>query len=88
MSAIPCVVLLLALAASMAGCASAAGGPPDPRTMVPPGVDRAHLHFSDPVARVGEPAPAFHLSTADGGTSLGPANFRGRPLVIVFGSRT
>ncbi len=84
-----------AAAATGAGCASAvgAGGPAartpiDPRTMVPPGIKAEWLHFADPAVAPGQEAPDFTLPTSDGGTLLSLSTFRGRPLVVVFGSYT
>ena len=83
---------LLLAAALASGCASSgpsAGAPPlDPRTMIPPGVSPAWIHFTDPVVEPGAPAPPFRLPTPDGLSSLSLANFHGRPLVLVFGSYT
>ena len=85
------VLLLFLIAAAAAGCASAAGGsagPIDPRTQIPPGVRQEWLHFADPVAAEGDPAPRFALATPDGRTTLSLRSFSGRPLVLVFGSWT
>jgi len=82
-------VILAALAA--AGCAApAAGGraPVDPRTMVPPEVRREWLHFAEPVVSVGDAAPGFALPTPDGSAVLSLDLYRGRPLVLLFGSWT
>jgi len=81
--------LLLALLA--AGCAASAGSPRpplDPRTMVPPGIRKEWLHFQDPVVGPGEGAPPFTLPTPDGRTAVPLDLFRGRPLVLIFGSWT
>jgi len=83
------LLVVLALALVAAGCASAApSGPRDPRDAVPPGVDPAFLHFTDSSVEVGAPAPDFTLTTADGRNTLSLSTFRGRPLVVVFGSGT
>jgi hypothetical protein len=78
------------LAAAAAGCASAGAGgpPPDPRTVVPPGVKQEWLHFADSRVEPGALAPDFVLPTAEGGTMLPLSTFRGRPLVVIFGSVT
>jgi hypothetical protein len=80
-------LVLFALAG--AGCASA-GNPAsrDPRPGPPPGIDPAWLHSHESVVEVGKPAPDFTLATPDGRTSLSLSTFQGRPLVLVFGSRT
>jgi len=79
-------VLLLAAV----GCAAAGPrpAPDDPRSMVPPGIPDDWLHFTDASAEPGNPAPTFRLKTPDGRTILSPETFRGRPLVLVFGSWT
>lgn len=85
------ILLPLGLALLAAGCASspaAARGPIDPRTMIPPGVKTEWLHFRDPVVAPGERAPAFSLPTPDGRTTVSLDLFRGRPLVVIFGSYT
>jgi peroxiredoxin len=46
------------------------------------------VHFSDPVVAPGEAAPGFSLPTPDGATTVSLDLFRGRPLVLVFGSWT
>lgn len=87
----PAVLALVVLAVLAAGCASAAApppGPPDPRSMAPPGVKQEWLHFHDSVVEPGAPAPDFTLATADGRNTLSLSTFRGRPLVLVFGSNT
>ena len=73
---------LAAALLAVGGCASS--GPPD----VPPGVDRAHVHFSEPVAAEGEPAPDFDLRRADGKGRVRLSDLRGKPVVLVFGSFT
>jgi hypothetical protein len=88
-----CAALLAAaaLALAAAGCASP-GRPrlPDIPTpdMIPPGVDPAHLHFTVPAVRVGDPAPDFVLPAADGSGPVALSTFRGRPVVLLFGSCT
>jgi hypothetical protein len=89
------VALTLVLVLATSACASPGGagpgGPPrgtDPRTMVPPGVKPEWLHFAEPAAAVGAPAPDFSLRTPDGGTEVPLSLFRGKPLVLVFGSFT
>ncbi len=87
---IPAAVLAAALAAG--GCAAAGAGdrsrPPHPRERVPPSVRQEWLHFTDPVVSPGDEAPGFSLPAAEGGSTLSLALFRGRPLVLVFGSYT
>ncbi len=59
----------LALALLAAGCASTGKGPlPDIPTdaMMPPGVDRAHTHFTVPTVKTGDVAPDFTLPAANG----------------------
>lgn len=88
---LPVLALAAALLLLSAGCASPGTpleGPRDPRTAVPPGVDRAFLHFTDSVVAPGDVPPDFTLPTPDGGTLLSLSTFRGRPLVLVFGSLT
>ena len=89
---LPAAALLLLLATTAAGCASASPGrprgSPDPRSMVPPGVKAEWLHFADPAVRPGDEGPDFTLPTPDGASSLSLSTFRGRPLVLVFGSYT
>lgn len=85
MSRIRSAVLALAFVASaLPACASARDALPP----IPPGVDPAHLHFHDADVAVGD-RPDFALpllgTTA---TTLSPADFRGKPLVLVFGSFT
>ena len=40
------------------------------------------------VPRVGEPAPLFDLERSDGGGWISLLDYRGSPVVIVFGSFT
>jgi hypothetical protein len=77
------LVACLAAPLALAACATTAAPP-----RAPPGVDPAHLHFTVPEARVGEPAPDFTLPLAGRPGSVTLADFRGRPLVLVFGSFT
>lgn len=65
-------------------CASSGGGRPP----VPPGVPAEFLHFTDARTSVGEEAPAFTLERADDGAAVSLSDFRGRMLVLVFGSYT
>jgi len=81
----------LALALLAAGCASTQKGPlPDIPTdaMMPPGVDRAHTHFTVPTVKVGDIAPDFTLPAANGSGHVSLSTYRGHPLVLVFGSCT
>ena len=89
----PGPLLALCLAAAAAGCASAgdsrgARGGVDPRTRIPPGIRGEWLHFADSSVEAGAAAPDFRLPTPDGGTLLSLSTFRGRPLVLIFGSYT
>jgi hypothetical protein len=91
MRLIPPSIALLLVAFAGAGCASSAGAPRaavDPRTRIPPGVRPEWLHFRDPRVAPGEPAPGFSLPTPDGATTVSLDLFRGRPLVLIFGSWT
>lgn len=82
---LPCLLLMMAASA----CATpAAGGPPDPRTMIPEGVSPEWLHFSEAAAEQGEPAPDFTLSSPDGQQSVTLSGLVGQPVVLVFGSFT
>jgi hypothetical protein len=86
-----CVTAVLILcAAAAAGCASVAGatGPIDPRTRIPPGIRADWLHFADSSVEPGAVAPDFTLPLPDGRTRLSLSTFRGRPLVVIFGSYT
>lgn len=77
------VVLLLAqVLLTVGGCASHRPPP------VPPEVDLAHVHFSDPVAGEGDPAPDFTLPRADGRGSVALSSLAGRHVVLMFGSYT
>lgn len=76
--------LLLPALLLLAGCASAGR----PAMKGPPGVDPAHLHFNEPTAAVGQPAPDFELPRADGRGTESLAAHRGRPVVLVFASYT
>ncbi|MHC4821171.1 MAG: hypothetical protein ACYTDX_05565 [Planctomycetota bacterium] len=82
--------LLIATAALATGCAATGkgAGDPDPRTMIPPNVKGEWLHFTDATVSVGDPAPDFTLPMADDSTTLSLSTFRGRPLVLIFGSYT
>ncbi len=74
--------LALLGAVVVSGCAS--HRPPK----VPPGIDPAHLHFADPVAEEGDPAPDFTLPLADGSGTLTLSALRGKPVLLAFGSYT
>lgn len=81
----------LALALLGAGCASTPKGPlPDIPTdaMMPPGVDRAHTHFTVPTVKAGDVAPDFTLPAANGSGPVSLSTYRGHPVVLVFGSCT
>ena len=55
---------------------------------IPPGVDPSHLHFHDPAVGLGD-RPEFTLPLlGTEATTLSLADFRGKPLVLVFGSFT
>ena len=56
--------------------------------MIPPGIRKEWLHFQDPVVAPGDAAPPFALPTPDGRTTVSLGLFRGRPLVVIFGSYT
>jgi cytochrome oxidase Cu insertion factor (SCO1/SenC/PrrC family) len=86
----PGPALLVLLAAAAAGCAAAPSSraPVDPRTRIPAGIRGDWLHFADSSVEVGGTAPDFTLPTPDGRTRLSLSTFRGRPLVVVFGSYT
>lgn len=62
----------------------------DPHALppIPPGVDPAHLHFTRTSVEPGELAPDFTLPRTDGRGTVTLSDFRGRPLVLVFGSFT
>jgi thiol-disulfide isomerase/thioredoxin len=79
----------LALALFAAGCA-APGPLPDIPTddMMPPGVNKAHLHFTVPAVKSGMEAPDFTLEAANGSGAVSLSSYRGHPLVLVFGSCT
>jgi hypothetical protein len=81
------LLVVLAGVLASAGCA-APSGPPDPRTMVPPGVRAEWLHFADATAGPGDPAPDFDLPLHDGSARVSLSFLRGRPVVLVFGSYT
>ena len=74
-----------------AGLAFAAGGCAvhrDELPPIPPGVDPAHLHFHDAQVALGD-RPEFTLPLlGTEATTLSLADFRGKPLVLVFGSFT
>ena len=78
-------LLLSSLSLLATACAS---GPHGPRPRVPKGVSPDHVHFSDPVVFEGDVAPDFTLPEADGDGTITLSSFRGRPLVLVFGSYT
>ena len=78
-------ILPLALVlATTAACASDRGARPP----VPPGVDPAHLHFTEPSMRVGDPAPDFELPYHDGGGTVRLSSLQGKPVVLILGSYT
>lgn len=78
------LALLLAGLPLTAGCAMHR----DELPPIPPGVDPAHLHFHDAEVAVGD-RPDFSLPLlGTEATTLSPADFRGKPLVLVFGSFT
>lgn len=56
--------------------------------MLPPGIERAWLHFTLPRVQVGEVAPDFELSDARGAGRRRLSELRGRPVLLVFGSYT
>ena len=78
------VKLAIALVAPALGACASTGGPP----AAPPGVDPAHLHFSEPEVAVGRPAPDFDLATADGTERVSLSQYHGQPVVLLFGSFT
>lgn len=78
----------LALAALCLAAAACASRPVTGRPPIPPGVDPAHLHFTDATVGVGDVAPDFELPGLTGDGTLSLADFRGAPLVLVFGSHT
>lgn len=79
----PSLLLIPLVLVALGACASNAGPPP-----APPGVDPAHLHFSKAAVHQGEPAPDFTLRTNDALTSVTLSDWRGKPVVLVFGSYT
>ena len=81
-------LLHVALALVPLAAAACASRPVTGRPPIPPGVSPEHVHFTDATVGVGDMAPDFELpgTVGDGTRSL--ADFRGKPLVLVFGSHT
>jgi hypothetical protein len=82
----PIRVVVTALPLLAAACASErpiVGRPP-----IPPGVNAAHIHFSDAAVKRGDVAPDFTLPTAEGWGEVTLSALRGRPVVLVFASHT
>jgi hypothetical protein len=46
------------------------------------------VHFSEPTVKEGDVAPDFTLPSADGNGTITLSQFRGKPLVLIFGSYT
>ncbi len=90
LAAAPAALLAASLALVAAGCASGRKRLPDIPTaeMMPEGVDMSQVHFTVPTVREGGLAPDFTLPRADGTGTVSLSSFRGRPLVLVFGSGT
>lgn len=85
------LALVLAAAVSATACRSFGAAPAadlDAPPPFPPQVPAAHVHFTRSQVKVGDAAPDFTLARAEGGGEVALSSFRGRPLVLVFGSLT
>src|SRR5262245_29111075 len=84
----PMRLLPLALALVPLAAAACASRPVSGRPPIPPGVNPQHLHFTDATVGVGDVAPEFELPGTTGDGTISLADFRDKPLVLVFGSHT